>query len=285
MKRVLLALAAIALVAVAPSASAQDDAPYLNRAIPLVLPHAPGNGDIVPRRFADRIAARLGQPVVFENKPGASFNIASEVVAKAPPDGHTLLHSTSVITLLPQILGPTAVDPVASFTPIAKVLTIPVIIVVNPAFGARSLDDLVAIARQHPGRVAYATIGVGSLPDLVATMISNRAGIELLHVPYANVGQAAANTVSGEVPIYFAFYSQVAGQKSGALVPIAVASTSRTAVLPDVPTTVELGYPDATVEPWAGFFAPAGMRPAIVELLSREFNAIVALPEMRDRFA
>jgi tripartite-type tricarboxylate transporter receptor subunit TctC len=278
-------LAACTLAAVATAATAQDAAPYPNRPIRLIVPHAPGSGDIVPRMFADRLAARLGQPIVLENRPGASFNIASEIAAKAPADGYTLLYSSSAITLLPQTLGPTAVDPVAALAPIAKVLTIPVIIVVNPAFRARSLDDVVAMARQRPGRVAYATTGVGTLPHLVATMISNRAGIDLLHVPYANIGVAAANVVAGEVPVYVTFYSQVAGHlKSGALVPIAVASKSRTAVLPDVPTTGELGYPDATVEPWAGFFAPAGTPREIVEMLGREFNAIVALPEVRDRY-
>jgi acyl-coenzyme A synthetase/AMP-(fatty) acid ligase len=134
MKQLVVALA-VALAGFAPLAEAQDAAPYPNRPIRLVLPHSPGNGDIVPRLFADRLAAKLGQPIVFENRPGASFNIASEVAAKAPADGYTLLYSTSAVTLLPQILGPTAVDPVASFAPIAKVLTIPVIIVVNPTFG------------------------------------------------------------------------------------------------------------------------------------------------------
>jgi len=281
----LVAALAIALAAFAPVADAQNAATYPNRPIRMILPNAPGAGDIVPRLLGDRLAAKLGQPIVFENRPGASFNIASEVAARSPADGYTLLYSSSAITLLPLTLGPTAVDPVASFAPIAKVLTIPVIIVVNPAFGVRSLDDLIAMARQRPGRIAYATTGVGTLPHLVGTMIGNRAGIELLHVPYANIGLAAANVVAGEVPVYVTFYSHVAGHlKSGALVPIAVASKSRTAVLPDVPTTVELGYPDATVEPWAGFFAPAGTPREIVDMLGREFNAIVALPEVRDRY-
>jgi tripartite-type tricarboxylate transporter receptor subunit TctC len=117
-------------------------------------------------------------------------------------------------------------------------------------------------------------------------MIAKPAGGDQHHLPYANMGQATANVVAGEVPAYVSFYSQVAGQlKSGALLPIAVASAARTSVLPDVPTTVELGYPDATVEPWAGFFAPAGMRPELVAMLGREFNAIAQLPEVRERFA
>ncbi|MFI4924161.1 MAG: Bug family tripartite tricarboxylate transporter substrate binding protein [Vicinamibacteria bacterium] len=285
MKRLLVACA-LALAGLAPAAAAQDTAPYPNRPIRLVVPNAAGSGDIVPRLLASKLAASLGQPVVIENRPGASFNIASDFVAKQPADGYTLLYSTSVITLLPQVIGPVAVDPVASFVPIVKLLTIPVIIVVNPALGVRTLDELVALARQKPGRIAYATTGLGSLPHLVATMLSGRAGIELLHTPYTNIGQAAADVLNGTIPVYVTFYSQVqAHLQSGAMVPIAVASTTRTHVLPDVPTVVELGYPEATVEPWAGMFAPAGTRPEIVERLNREFNAILASPDVRERFA
>jgi len=281
-----LACAFAALVAIAPAFAADDVASYPSRPIRLVVPNAPGSGDIVPRLLAGKLAARLGQPVVVENRPGASFNIASEVVAKAPPDGHTLLYSLSAMTLLPHILGPTAVDPVASFAPVVKLLTIPVIVVVNPALGVRTLDELVALAKQRPGRLAYATTGVGTLPHLVATMLSDRAGIALLHAPYTNIGQAAADVVSGNVPIYFTFYSQVQGHlRSGAMLALAVAGNERTAVLPDVPTVVELGYRDATVEPWAGIFAPAGTPPEIVERLSREFNAMLDAPDVRERFA
>lgn len=283
MKRMLVTLIALAFLA---PAAAQDSRAYPDRPIRLVTPMAPGIGDLIPRFLGARLSDALGQPVVIENRPGASFNIASEYVAKAPPDGYTLMYSTSAITLLPQILGPSAVDPVASFAPIARVLTIPVIIVANPALGVRTLDDLVALARKRPASVAYATPGNGSLPHLVATMISKRAGIELIHVPYTNIGQAVTHVVSGEVPIFVTWYSQIAGQlKGGAVVPIAVASTTRTPVLPDVPTVVELGYPDATVEPWSGFFAPAGTPPEIVHRLNRELNAIVASREVRERFA
>ena len=286
MRRLAFACAALALAVAAPAVAADDAGAYPNRPIRLVVPNAPGSGDIVPRLLAGKLAASLGQPVVVENRPGASFNIASEVVAKAPPDGYTLLYSLSAMTLLPHILGPTAVDPVASFAPIVKLLTIPVIVVVNPALGVRTLDELVALAKQRPGRLAYATTGVGTLPHLVATMLSDRAGIELLHAPYTNIGQAAADVVSGNVPVYVTFYSQVQGHlKSGAMLPLAVAGTARTAVLPDVPTVVELGYVDATVEPWAGIFAPAGTPPEIVERLSREFNAMLASPDVRERFS
>ena len=287
MRRRLFVVATLALAGVVPaSAAANDVAPYPNRPIRIVVPNAAGSGDIVPRLLASKLAASLGQPVVVENRPGASFNIASEIAAKAPADGYTLLYSFSGMTLVPHVIGPTAVDPVASFAPIVKLLTIPVVIAVNPALGARTLDELVALARERPGRVAYATGGIGSIPHLAATLFSRSAGIELLHAPYTNIGQAAADVVAGTVPVYFTYYSQSQAQlQSGAMLPLAVASTRRTGVLPDVPTVVELGYTEATVEPWAGMFAPAGTPVEIVDRLNREFNAMLASPDVRERFA
>ena len=280
-----LAACALALAGLAPAA-AQDAAPYPSRPIRIVVPNAAGSGDIVPRLLATKLAASVGQPVVVENRPGASFNIASEIAAKAPADGYTLLYSFSGMTLVPHVIGPTAVDPVASFAPIVKLLTIPVIIAVNPALGVRTLDELVALARQRPGTIAYATGGIGSIPHLAAAMFSGSAGIELLHAPYTNIGQAAADVVAGTVPVYFTYYSQSqAHLQSGAMLPLAVAGPRRTGVLPDVPTVVELGYHEATVEPWAGMFAPAGTPPEIVNRLNREFNAMLASPDVRERFA
>ena len=288
--RISLPAVAIAFLLVAAGtggAAAADDADrYPNRPIRLVVPQAPGTGDIVPRLIAGKLAATLGQPVVVENRPGASANIASDIVAKSPADGYTLLYSSSVITLLPTMVGPTAVDPAASFAPIVKVLAIPVLIVVNPSLGVRSLDDLVALARQRPGRIAYATLGVGSIPHFVATAVSRRAGIDMLHVPYNNLGQAVNNVVSGDVPVFFTFYSQVQQHlPGGTLAVLAIASARRAPVLPDVPTVVELGYPEAIVEPWTGMFAPAGTSPEIVDRLNRAVNAILALPDVRDRFS
>ena len=286
MRSLVVACAALTLAGSAPGFAADEAASYPNRPIRLVTPMAAGLADVIPRLLGGKLATMVGQPVVIDNRPGASFNIASEFVAKAPPDGYTLLYSTSVITLLPQILGPSAVDPVAAFVPVAKVLTIPVIIVVNPSLGVRSLDDLVALARQRPGRIAYATPGIGSLPHLVTTMIARRAGVELVHVPYTNIGQAMSNVLSGDVPVFVTFYSQAeAHLKSGAVLPLAVASAARTPWLPDVPTTVELGYPDATVEPWSAIFAPAGTPPEIVRRLNREFNAMLVAPDVRERYA
>jgi len=281
-------VAMFCLAAVAPfvpgTSAAADAEPYPSRSIKFVVPTAAGSGDFVPRLLGKKLAEALGQPVTIENRPGVSYNIASETVARAPADGHTLLYTGSVVTLLPSVMGPAAVDPVAAFAPVTKLLETPLIIVAHQSLGVRTLDELLALARRKPGQVAYASPGVGTLPHLVATMIQRRAGVELLHVPYPNARQLMVDLVSGEVPVYFTFLIAVdAHLKSGLLRPLAVASNRRMAALPDVPTVVELGYAEAAVEPWAGVFVPAGTPREIVERLNREFVAILQQPDVRDQ--
>lgn len=263
-------------------AKSADAAPYPGRPIRLVVPSAPGTGDLVPREVAKRLADRVGQPVVVENRPGASYNIASDIVAKAPPDGYTLLYTGSVITVLPSVLGSTAIDPVDSFVPITKLVEVPLIVVAHESLGVRTLDELVALAKRRPGQIAYASPGVGTVPHLVATIISRQAGIELLHVPYPNARQLLVDVVSGEVPLYFTFLVAVDAQiRSGVLRPLVVASQRRMPQLPDVPTVVEAGYAEAVVEPWLGVLAPAGTPGVIVDRLNRELVEIIRGPDMR----
>lgn len=263
-------------------AGAADPAPYPGRPIRLVVPSAPGTGDFVPREVAKRLAERVGQPVIIENRPGASYNIASDVVAKSAPDGYTLLYTGSVITVLPSVLGSAAVDPVASFVPVTKLVDVPLIVVAHESLGVRTLGELVALAKRRPGQLAYASPGIGTVPHLVATIISRQAGIELLHVPYPNARQLLVDVVSGEVPLYFTFLVAVDAQiRSGVLRPLVVASQRRMPQLPDVPTVVEAGYPEAVVEPWLGVLAPAGTPGEIVDRLNRELVEIIRAPDMR----
>ncbi len=268
------------------AAEAVEVEAYPSRPIRLVVGSAPGAADVIPRLFATLLAESLGRPVVVENRPGASNNIASDIVARAPADGYTLLWATSQITLTPTIIGPSVVDPVASFAPITKVLTTPLFVFVNRSLGVGSLAELLALAKREPGRLNYAITAVGSLQHLVMETILRRAGAAMEPIAYPNSGQAYANFVSGEIPVYVAFYiSVLPALKGGSARPLAVASSGRTALLPDVPTVGELGFPEAAVEPWAGFAAPAGTPPAIVERLHRELVRIVRLPELRERYA
>ena len=228
----------------------------------------------------------LGQPVVVENHAGASGNIGSEVVAKAPPDGYTLLITGSLITLLPSTLGARAVDPVSAFAAVTKLAEPPIVIVAHPSLNVSTLPELIALARREPGKIAYATAGTGTVQHLVATVISRKAGIEMLHVPYANAGQMLKDVLRGEVPVYFTFFSGSLDShlRSGELKGLAVASNRRIQAWPDLPTVTELGYREAAADPWNGIVAPAGTPPEIIDRLYREFAGIIQQPDVRARF-
>lgn len=269
------------------TARAADAGTYPDRPIRIVVPFGAGSQmDIAARLIGGKLADALGQGVVVENRPGASGNIGSEVVAKAPADGYTLLMTGSLITLLPSTLGSLAVDPVASFAPITKLAEPPIVIVVHPSLHVNTLPELIALARRQPGRIAYATAGIGTVQHLTASVISRKAGVEMLHVPYANSGQALKDVVAGEVPVYFTFLGPIDAQlRSAQLKALAVASNRRIRAWPDIPTVTELGYTEAAADPWNGVLAPAGTPPEVVDLLHREFARIVQQPDVRDRFA
>jgi tripartite-type tricarboxylate transporter receptor subunit TctC len=266
--------------------SADAGSGYPNRPIHMVVPFGAGTqSDIAARILSAKMEEQLGQPVVVDNRPGASTNIGSEIVAKAPPDGYTLLLAGSLITLLPSTMGKQAVDPVTSFAPVIKFVEPPIVIIANPSLGVSTLPELVALARKQPGKIAYATTGVGTVQHLIATMIATKAGIEMLHVPYVNAGQALKDVVQGEVPVYLTFLAQIDAQlKSGQLRALAVTSERRLRTWPDVPTVAEVGYKEAAVTPWNGFLAPAGTPPEIIDRLFRVIASIVQQPEVMERF-
>jgi tripartite-type tricarboxylate transporter receptor subunit TctC len=268
------------------SSHAAEAAPYPNRPLHVIVPSAAGSQfDMVARLVSTKLADALGQPVVVENHPGASANIGSEFVAKAPPDGYTLLMTGSLITLLPSVMGSRAVDPVASFAPITKLAEPPIVIVANPALKVSSLPELIALARREPGKVSYATTGIGTVQHLTAEVISKKAGVEMLHVPYANAAQALKDVLNGEVSTYFTFLGPIDGQlRNGQLRALAVASDHRMRSWPDIPTVVEAGYKEAVTNPWNGVLAPAGTPPEIVDRLYREFARIVQQPDVVERF-
>ena len=260
---------------------------YPSRPIRLVVPFAAGSqADITARLVGARLSESVKQPVVVENLPGASANIGGEVVARAAPDGYTLLFGGSLMTLLPSTSSSPVVDPVAAYAPVAKLAEPPVVIVVNAAFGVATLADLIARAKREPGRIAYATQGIGSVPHLAMATIARKAGVDLLHVPYANTPLAIKDVVAGEVPVFVSFLGPINAQlQAGQLRALAVVSSRRAPAFPELPTVVELGYPEAAMAPWNGILAPAGTPPEIVRMLNAELAAIVAQPEMRERFA
>ncbi|MEP6996572.1 MAG: tripartite tricarboxylate transporter substrate binding protein [Betaproteobacteria bacterium] len=267
-------------------AVAADTGDYPNRPIRIVVPFAPGTQlDLAGRIVSAKLSEAVGQPVIVDNRPGASGNIGSDAVAKAAPDGYTLLLTGSFITSLPSTMGSRAVDPIAAFAPITKLSEPPMMIVVNPALNVRTLDELIALARKAPGKIAYSTPGVGSSQHLAAVMLQQRTGVELLHVPYANGGQALNDVVSGIVPVYFSFIGTVESfLRSGRLRALAVATGRRATNWPDVPTIAELGYQDFAVTSWNCMLAPAGTPPEIIARLHRELARIVQQPDVRAQF-
>ena len=279
------AIAALLLsLATRPALAAQAEA-WPSRPIHIVVPFAAGTWvDSVTRIVADKLTAELGQPVVVEVRPGASGSIAAEFVAKAPADGYTLLVGGVFLTTLVATNAPHAVDPLASFVPITRWTNAPILIVANPAAKVATLADLFARARSEPGRVAYATSGVGTTPHLAAVMLAQRAGVDMLHVPYVNTNTEIKDVLAGEVPVMFTFAGTVDGLvKSGRLTALAVTTRERSVAWPDVPTVAEQGFADFDVSTWSGALAPTGTPPEVVAVLHRAFARILQEADVREK--
>jgi tripartite-type tricarboxylate transporter receptor subunit TctC len=274
----------LAFAATVAAVDAVDAAPWPSRPIRLIVPFATGTWvDVASRLLGAKLADALGQSVIIDNRPGASGNLASELVASSAPDGYTLLNGGVFITVLPAINAPHAVDPEA-FTPITRLTTAPMLIVAHPSLHVSKLADLIALARREPGQIAYATSGVGTTPHLAAMLLSQRAGIDLLHIPYANTNAALRDVVAGEVRVMFTFLGTAdAFLRSGALVPLAVTSATRDAAWPEIATVAEQGFPGYEVTTWSGLLAPSGLPPEIVDRLYRECARILELPEVRKK--
>ena len=285
-RRRLLQAAALSLCGGAPLRLAAAEADFPSRTIRIVVPFNAGSQlDVFARLLGERLAPVLGQPVVVDNRPGMSGNIASDAVAKAAPDGHTLLLSGVLITLLPLTFGARAVDPVKAFAPVTRLSQQPVLIVANPALGVSSLDDLIALAKREPGKIAYGTSGVGTAQHLMMTLLAQRSGIELFHVPYSNFAQLMGDVIGGSIPVIVTFTGTVDQHlKSGRLKALAHSGARASPILAGIPTIAESGFPGFEVLTWSGVVAPAGTPPLIVERLHREIVRILQLPDVRDVF-
>lgn len=273
------ALAATALTpAAATPAVAQE---YPHQAIRIIVPYSAGGmTDIVARVIGQKLGERLGQPVVIDNRPGAATIIGAEVVAGAKPDGYTLLAATNTtLTINPWLYPTLRYEPVRSFSAIALVATAPSVIVVNPAVPAKTLGELVQLARAEPGKISYASYGNGSTAHIAGESLRARTGADLLHVPYKGSAPAKAAVMANEVSMTFEpAFTGMPQISAGKLRALAVMSGKRSAVLPDVPTTAELGYPGLEMSAWVGLMAPAGTPPQIVKKLAGEIERILAEP-------
>jgi tripartite-type tricarboxylate transporter receptor subunit TctC len=276
------------LVAVAQSvAPSTPAAGYPSRPVKLVVPVPPGGAaDFIARTIAPRLSASLGQPVVVENRAGASGAIASDFVAKSAPDGYTLLqNSITTHGIGPHLASKLPYDPMKDLVPVTMLAKLPLIMAVNAGTGWRSVQDLIAEARRSPGRVTFASSGKGGAPHLSGELFRIVAGVDLLHVPYKGSGPAVTDLVGGQVQIMFdGAPSLIAQVQSGKLRVLAAASAERNPLAPDAPTFRELGLPGIEVALWYGVMVPAATPAAVIERLAADIDAALRVPEVVERF-
>jgi tripartite-type tricarboxylate transporter receptor subunit TctC len=278
----------LALVAALPiTAQAQDTANYPNRSIKIIVPVAPGGTvDMVARSIAEALTKSLGQQVIVENKPGASSLLGTNFVAKAAPDGYTLLaHSTTFVTA-PVLLKNAGYDPFKDFIPITVTCQIPMVLVVNPdKIAARNVKDFIALAKAQPKFYAYASSGNGSTGHIAAELFANAAGVSYLHVPYKGNAQSMVDLLGGQIPFMFDQVSTSAQYiLSGKIAAIGVTSKTRSAILPNVPTLDASGLTGFEDTTFNGLFAPAGTPAPIINRLHTELTKILQSPELVKQF-
>jgi tripartite-type tricarboxylate transporter receptor subunit TctC len=255
--------------------------------IRLMVPFPPGGStDIVARIVAQKLSERLGQSIVIENRGGAGGTIGTALLAKSAPDGYNLgVASTSTHVVAPGVYAKLEYDPVKDFAPVGLMAISPYLLVVNPSVPAKSVQELVALAKKQPGKLNYASAGVGSTTQLAMEMLKAVSGTYMLHIPYNGNGPAGTAVVAGQVEILFGSLPSLLGHaKGGRVRALAVGTPKRSPSLPDVPTVAESGYPGFDASLWLGIVAPAGTPQAIVDRLNREIVSIVTAADTRETF-
>jgi len=262
---------------------------YPTRPLRMVVGFAPGGGpDLVARQLSEPLTARLGQTVVVDNRPGANGVIGADIVSKASPDGYTVLVTSASFAVNPSIYRKLPFDPLRDFTPITNIATGGgLVLCVGPQVAAKSVQELIALARKPGSRISYASAGAGNTTHLAAALFASRAGIDMVHVPYKAGGPALAALMGGEVQVYFGTpISSVNFIKAGKIRALAYNFHKRLEALPDVPTLEEAGVPGTKMDgSWYGVFAPPKTPQAIVNLLQQEFRNAVMNPTTRERLA
>jgi tripartite-type tricarboxylate transporter receptor subunit TctC len=264
--------------------SATAWAQYPVRPIRLLVPNPPGGAtDTLARVFAPKLGEALGQPVIVDNRPGSNGNLASEAVARAAPDGHTLLLCADAqIVIGPHLYARMPLNTLKDLEPIATLVNTQMVLSVNPALPVKTLQEFVEYARRAQPPLAYASIGNGSQHHLVMEMLKARAGIDLLHVPFKGGGPATIALLAGEVSVMFGGNSVAGHIKSGKLRALAVAGKHRSSTHPELPRLADF-YPDLEVTPWLALFGPAGLPGAVLSRLRTETNRLLAEPDLRDK--
>jgi tripartite-type tricarboxylate transporter receptor subunit TctC len=260
---------------------------YPSRPVRLVVPFAAGGpNDIIARLVGGRLSEALGQPIVVENRPGAGGNIGTDFVAKAAPDGYTLLSAGPGSLIINPLLGSVPYDTARDFAPVSLMASAPNVLVVHPSLPAKSVKELIELARARPRHLNYASGGPGSTPHLSGALFAVMAGIDIVHVPYKGTGPASADLLGGQVQMaFFGIPPLLPHIRSGKLRALAVTGKRRSPELPEVPTVHEAALPGYEVSPWYGLLAPAGTSRAIITRLNAEVARVVRSAEMREKLA
>ena len=276
-------LVCAAAAALAPAALAQS---YPVKPVHLIVPFgAGGPADIYARAIAQRLGEPLGQQVLVEDRPGAGSAIGTEAVAKSAPDGHTLLMISNTHTINETLNPKLPYNLLRDFAPITQVNDMPNVLVVSPSSPANSVKELIALAKSKPGKLNYASSGSGTPYHLAAEMFKAMAGVDIVHIPHKASGEARASVLGGQVELMFDSLPTTVQQiKAGKLKGLAITSTRRSSLLPDLPTMAEAGVPGYEADLWLGLVAPAGTAPAIVNRLHDEVAKILQRPEVRESF-
>jgi tripartite-type tricarboxylate transporter receptor subunit TctC len=282
---------AIASLALAGIAAALSGAPVQAQTWPVkpvrfVLGFPPGGGsDILGRIVAARMQEQMGQTVVIENRPGASGNIAAELVSKATPDGYTIyLAQIAAVAISPSLFPKLGYDPVRDFAPISLIATGPNVLVVHPSLPVKNVKDLIALARQQPGQMNFASVGPGSIQHLAGESFNLLAGVKTVHVPYKGSSPAGLDLMAGQVAFMFDSTPPIASfLKSGRMRALAVTTQKRSPLLPEVPTVAESGLPGFDFSTWWGLMAPAGTPRPVIDRLNAELGKALQHPDARER--
>ncbi len=269
------------------AACALAQANYPAKPIRIIVPVAPGGGtDFTARLVGQKLAEAWGQTVVVDNRPGAAGNLGVEIAAKAQPDGYTLVMPITSFPINPSLYAKLPFDTVKDLSPIVLVASAPLLLVVNPSVAAKSVSELVALAKAKPGQLNYANSGSGTTAHLAGELFKRMAGVDIVSVAYRGGGPAVIDLIAGQVQMYFSTIPAALPQvKAGKLRALAVTSSKRVPELPDMPTTSDSGLPGFEVVGWFGLFAPAGTPKPVITRLNGEIVKILNIPETRERLS
>lgn len=277
--------AALTLIAVGHAASAQPQSGYPNRPIRVVVPFAPGAGtDLSIRTIAPKWSEALGQQVIVDNRVGASGIVGSSIVAKAAPDGYTLLFTATDLAINPALFASMPYDAQKDFAPVGRAVNFPNFLVVNPELPVKSVQDLIALAKSKPGTLGYGSAGNGTPPHISAEMFKQLTNVDLVHVPYKGSAQALTDVIAGQVQLMFVnTLSSIQHVRSGRLRVLGITTAQRAAIAPDVPTIAESGVPGYELITWTGVAAPAGTPRETIVRLNRDLVRTLELPDVREK--